>query len=224
MTENEWQEETGRPQMMVSHLREWKPRRTKAGKRKFRLFACGCCRLAWDTLPNDSLREAVEAAERYAEGLATKEELVAAHTTVQPMRDDSGPFGTASPEVRVAIDMVSAVTHPNAFEAAFCMTAGEPLLAGQIRRAEAAAYLCQLFRCVVGNPFRPVALNRVWRTTNAVSLAQAIYDQRAFDRLPILADALEDAGCVNTDILKHCRLAGVHVRGCWVVDLVLNKE
>jgi hypothetical protein len=55
-------------------------------------------------------------------------------------------------------------------------------------------------------------------------LARGIYDDRAFDRLPILADALEDAGCHDTAILDHCRQPGPHVRGCWVVDLLLGKE
>ena len=55
-------------------------------------------------------------------------------------------------------------------------------------------------------------------------IAQAIYDKRAFDRMPILADALEDAGCDNADILAHCRGPNEHVRGCWVVDLILGKQ
>jgi hypothetical protein len=55
-------------------------------------------------------------------------------------------------------------------------------------------------------------------------LAQAIYEERAFDRLPILADALEESGCYNADLLAHCRSDGPHVRGCWAVDLVLGKE
>jgi hypothetical protein len=57
-----------------------------------------------------------------------------------------------------------------------------------------------------------------------VKVAQAIYDERAFDRMSILADALEEAGCTDQDILAHCRSGGDHVRGCWVVDLVLGKE
>jgi hypothetical protein len=89
--------------------------------------------------------------------------------------------------------------------------------------AEAAA-VCGLFRCVVGNPFRPVALDQSWLTPTVRALAQGIYQDRGFDRLPILADALQDAGCENADILTHCRGPGPHVRGCWVVDLVLGKE
>jgi hypothetical protein len=81
-----------------------------------------------------------------------------------------------------------------------------------------------LLRDIFANPFRPVAINPAWRTSNVTALAQSIYDERAFDRLPILADALEDAGCDNVDILNHCRQPGEHVRGCWVVDLVLGKE
>jgi hypothetical protein len=85
-------------------------------------------------------------------------------------------------------------------------------------------YLSAIVRDIFGNPFRPVAVDRAWLTPTVTSLAQAIYDDRAFDRLPILADALEDAGCTDHDILAHCRGGGEHVRGCRVVDLLLGKE
>ena len=77
---------------------------------------------------------------------------------------------------------------------------------------------------VLGNPFRPVALDLAWLTSTVLTLAAGIYAERAFDRLPILADALQDVGCENADILAHCRGPGPHVRGCWVVDLVLGKS
>jgi len=77
---------------------------------------------------------------------------------------------------------------------------------------------------IIGNPFRPVTLDPTWRTSTVTNLAQAIYNDLAFDRMPILADALEDAGCTNVDVLNHCRQPGVHVRGCWVVDLLLGKS
>ncbi len=81
-----------------------------------------------------------------------------------------------------------------------------------------------LVRDIFGNPFRPVAFSPSWRSDTAVSLARGMYEARDFAAMPILADALQDAGCDNADILDHCRDAkGGHVRGCWVVDLVLGK-
>jgi hypothetical protein len=83
----------------------------------------------------------------------------------------------------------------------------------------------KLLRDIFGNPFRLATFNPAWRTTDVMLLAQGIYDAKAIDRMPILADALQDAGCDNTDILTHCRDTSLtHVRGCWVVDLVLGKE
>ena len=89
----------------------------------------------------------------------------------------------------------------------------------------------EMLHCVFGNPFRPVVLNPAWRTPIVTALATAAYEDRVLpagtldpDRLAILADALEDAGCTDADILDHCRSGGPHVRGCWVVDLVLSKS
>jgi hypothetical protein len=77
---------------------------------------------------------------------------------------------------------------------------------------------------IFGNPFRPVAFDPAWRTEHTAGIASKMYEERDFAGMPILADALEEAGCDNADILAHCRETGVHVRGCWVVDLVLAKE
>jgi len=81
-----------------------------------------------------------------------------------------------------------------------------------------------LIRDIFGNPFCPVIFDAEWRTSKAVALAQGMYDARDFSAMPILADALQDAGCENDEVLNHCRAPGPHVRGCWVVDLVLGKE
>jgi hypothetical protein len=81
-----------------------------------------------------------------------------------------------------------------------------------------------LLRCLVGNPFRRTTCSPDWRTDTALALARQIYESRDFGAMPILADALQDAGCDDTGILDHCRGSGPHVRGCWVVDLVLGKE
>jgi len=81
-----------------------------------------------------------------------------------------------------------------------------------------------VMRELFGNPFKPVVADPFWLTSDVVALASGIYEDRAFDRMPILADALQDAGCGNEDLLTHCRdTTATHVRGCWVVDLVLGK-
>ncbi len=85
------------------------------------------------------------------------------------------------------------------------------------------AWQCSHLREMVGNPFRPVSRDPQWLTSDVVQLARGIYDERAFDRMPILADALQDAGCDNDDVLNHCRADTIHARGGWVVDLVLGK-
>jgi hypothetical protein len=80
-----------------------------------------------------------------------------------------------------------------------------------------------LIRDVVGNPFRPATADPDWLTSTLVALAEGVYQDRAFDRLPVLADALEESGCQDADILGHCRHPGPHVRGCWVVDLLTGR-
>ncbi len=81
----------------------------------------------------------------------------------------------------------------------------------------------RFLRDIFGNPFRPVTFAPEWRTEAAVGIAAKMYDSRDFGNMPVLADALQDAGCEHADVLSHCRGDGPHVRGCWVVDLVLGK-
>jgi hypothetical protein len=98
-----------------------------------------------------------------------------------------------------------------------------PLPVPDTVEAERAA-LAALLHCIFGNPFRPAAFDPIWRSPNVMDLARGIYDDRAFGRLSILADALEESGCHDADILDHCRGAGPHARGCWVIDLVLGRS
>jgi hypothetical protein len=84
---------------------------------------------------------------------------------------------------------------------------------------------CLRIHDLFGNPFHSVTFSPSWRTDTALTLARQMYDSRDFGAMPILADALQDAGCDNEDVLNHCRDANAtHVRGCWVVDGVLGKE
>jgi hypothetical protein len=81
-----------------------------------------------------------------------------------------------------------------------------------------------LVDCVFGNPFRPAAIDPAWQTTTVITLARQMYEARDFSAMPILADALQDAGCENADVLDHCRGGGPHTCGCWVLDLLLGKS
>jgi hypothetical protein len=100
-----------------------------------------------------------------------------------------------------------------------CCNAVDPLNGDEF------TFQCAIIRDVFGNPFRPVAFDPAWRTGTAVDLANTMYDARDFAAMPVLADALEEAGCDVPDVLGHCRdPKGAHVRGCWVVDLVLRKK
>jgi hypothetical protein len=80
-----------------------------------------------------------------------------------------------------------------------------------------------LLRDIVGDPFRLLSFDPAWRTPTTLAIARDIYADGAFDHLPILADALEEAGCTEHAVLEHLRSRGPHVRGCWPVDLLLAK-
>jgi hypothetical protein len=104
---------------------------------------------------------------------------------------------------------------------AYAIAAAEAVGKAWEERWFQAVYLCD----IVGNPFRPVPFSSDWRTDTVLSLARTMYESREFSAMPILADALQDAGCDSTDILNHCRdTTQPHVRGCWVTDLVLGKQ
>jgi len=192
--------------------------------RKGRLFAVACCYRIWHLLADERSRAAVDLAAQYAEGLVSDEQLKAASDAAQAAHRDAfrakGKVGASAEwaaEFAASSDAWFAATRASNFA---YFAAGDPVEPGVEKKVQA-----HLARCIFGTlPFRPVTIDPAWLTPTVTSLAQAIYDDRAFDRLPILADALEDAGCTNQDILGHCRSGGEHVRGCWVVDLLLGKE
>jgi hypothetical protein len=97
---------------------------------------------------------------------------------------------------------------------------------GELRERQGAESRVQasLLRDVFGNPFRPATIVPVWLTPSVLAVAHSTYETRSFEELPILADALEETGCTDADLLSHLRGPGPHVRGCWVVDLVLGKK
>jgi hypothetical protein len=98
-----------------------------------------------------------------------------------------------------------------------------PLRFGRAHRAERAVQAA-LLRDIFGNPFLPVVIDPAWLRADVLGLAQMVYEERTFGHLPMLADALENAGCDTADVLAHCRGQGEHVPGCWVVDALLRKK
>ncbi|MBA4064133.1 MAG: hypothetical protein C0501_10550 [Isosphaera sp.] len=93
-----------------------------------------------------------------------------------------------------------------------------------VRKAEFARHARLLHDIFGPLPFRDVLIDPTWLTSDVVALARGAHDEKAFDRLPVLADALQDAGCDHDEVLNHCRAANwEHVRGCWVLDLLLGR-
>jgi hypothetical protein len=202
-------------------------------ERKLKLFACACCRRVWRALTDARSRGAVEATERWLEGGASDAVLETAEAAARSACDasDRSPAAVAATYLPLHTGWKAA-----AHVAFYASTAhghevaqpdreakpGEDALARAWDEEQAAQ--TDLVRDIFGNPFRPVPFDPSWRTDRTAGIAAKLYEDRDFTGVPVLADALEEAGCDNTDIIVHCRGPGPHVRGCWVVDLLLGKE
>ena len=214
MTEAQWLASTD-PRPMLEFVRE------KASDRTLRLFACAYCRAVrgrQHMLPGT----AVAVAERYADGLASDEDLASERR--------GAPFPNEYWEWVVGLS-----AYAGAWQAVDWLTTARDLMKGDpdyfrnlpfdlddiVKRS------VLLLRDIFGMlPFRPVTIAPdvlAWNDATVSRIAQGIYEERAFDRLPILADALLDAGCDAEELLAHCRSVGPNVRGCWVVETILEK-
>ena len=230
MTEQEWLASTD-PGPMLDFLRG------KASERKLRLFAAACVRRAWHLL-TDTGRQAVEAAEAYADGMIGREALEAARRAAyEPVADAieeanltwtlGKPLSPSESAADAALEACDDMDRDARRDIAPLHAAERAQGALGWTGVESAAQAA-LLRDVLGNPFlRPPpplsAAILAWNDGTVGRIAAGIYEERAFDRLPILADALLDAGCDAEELLAHCRSAGPHVRGCWVVDTILGK-
>lgn len=212
MTENEWLV-CADPTPMLEFLRD------KASERKLRLLACACCRCVWERMTDQTIRNAVLTAEQFAEGLATEEEIQEAHEAAAPkvayFVDEAGFFAAAAVAC-LSPDVVEGAKHASTVIINDIYETYDGYGGGWQDHSD-------FIRCICGNPFRPVSVDLTWLTDIGRTLATGIYADRAFDRLPILADALQDAGCDSDDLLNHLRGDGPHVLGCWALDLVLGK-
>ena len=196
--------------------------RRELSDRKARLYAVASCRTLWALMTEAASRKAVEVSELFADKKVAKASLHAARKKLNaPTRAKLRARASNPPVWAGAWDAAHDALRIGAWDAAIhCQFAAHVTL----NTDDGDACLCQLLRDIFGNPFRPVTIDPRWLTSTVIDLADAIYTERAFDRMPILADALMDAGCDSEEIINHCRGPGPHVRGCWVVDLLLGKE
>jgi hypothetical protein len=196
----------------------------KLSNRQLRLFGCACVRLTWALVGKPS-PSAVETAEMFADNFATKAALRRARGDVRTKRH--------------ALDVADVRTGPQwgaywltevvASENAYGSVLSEMIRLSEILLLDRNAWskLCGLLRDVYGNPFQRVIPNPQWRKWNdatVLKIAEGMYADRAFDRMPILHDALLDASCADEALLSHCRNPEGHVRGCWAIDLILDKH
>lgn len=215
MTEQEWLD-CKDPNPMLTFLQG------KMSDRKLRLFACACCRRIWHLLGDERSREAVLASECYADGTITKTALARARVRARPK--SPGAAWAAWDAAREKAFTAAVRAFPCAAWSLSQMRMGKWVGMDAGVAFGEQGNQARLLRDIAGNPFRPVILTRAWQTPTVAGLAQSMYEDRSFQAMPPLADALEEAGCTEEAILKHCREPGEHVRGCWVVDLLLGQD
>jgi hypothetical protein len=217
MTEAEWVACT-EPEPMLEFLRG------KSSDRKLRLFACACCRHVWDRLQSGYSHDAVEATEQIVDGLAQGDDIRALYRIRGEIIWAEGGRWANS----IAFSLATPLK--DSWERGREVAWETAALGGRKKeRHHQAILVLDIF----GNPFCPVSLDPAWLTWKdgtIPKMAQVIYQDRHMpagqldpDRMAILGDALEDAGCSDPDILGHCRGPGPHVRGCWLIDLILGK-
>jgi len=222
----------------------------KATLRKWRLVAVACLRrvvsyrtvqVEFDNRSEPDWRAIIKVVEEFIEGRVDETRLARAHQTCRSgvfssLTKPAHDFDSSDARLIVHIAAIDSRYSVPDYEVGsqqhrfYCAKTEAPRNRAQAAEERAQ---CDIFRCVFGHIFsqdsilnepiiKPVLLQ--WNDGIVRKIAQAIYDDRAFDHMPILADALEDAGCDNADMLMHCRSGGEHVRGCWVVDLLLGKS
>jgi hypothetical protein len=231
MTEAEWVS-CNDPKLMLGFLHD----NGRVGERKLRLFAAACCRRIWHLLEDGRSRTAVEVVERYADGEVGIAALRAAQVP-EHARVDAGWAATAawcaaevgtSPHYKGRDCVYRYAANTAAREACNAVVGGEH---PHPSRGKEEAKQAGLVRDIFGNPFHTVTIKPAWLTPTVTGLALTAYEVRGLPsgeldevRLAILADSLEEAGCMDAAILGHLRSAGSHCRGCWAVDVLLAKD
>jgi hypothetical protein len=199
----------------------WRFLKAGASGRKLRLLACACVSnlLPLAKIVPDQARAGLEEVVRYADGMSTR-------AAMKRVRERMAEARASTPSHRTTADdfVCYAVEYAAQEKGALKAVDYSAGIWGWGSREFVPLPHAALFLEIFGNPFRPVSFPPEWRTSTALALSRQMYESRDFGPMPILADALQDAGCDNANVLCHCRETGPHVRGCWVVDWVLNKE
>ena len=224
MTEVEWLE-CADPPLILRHLGRG------ASARKLRLFGYACWHRLRHLIADQRLREFLRLLELHADRLVPPRELGDAWGAArEALVLDWEATGTSARGLDVCRALVcwggDTKARTAALQAAEAARDAAVWIGDWAVAAEEKGQ-CDLLRDLFGNPLRRLVAFPAWRVWNGgvvVKLAEAVYQERAFDRLPVLADALEEAGCTEADFLVHCREGGEHVRGCWVVDALLRKR
>lgn len=229
MDESEWLKSEN-PEQMLAQLQNRIP------WRKQHLLACACVRLVWHHLSDARLRALVELSEEFADGRATVQELVQAAAPffeitrvpfekllIDPsLAANVAAYVVGQQHISMHIDRVLKLTQTSAVP---CIERGSSDGPGQPDLGAQRVHACRvadLLRDIAGNPFQCFSLHSDWLAWDGGivrRLAETMYEERRYQDLPVLADALEEAGCDEPDILDHLRGRGAHARGCWALDL-----
>jgi hypothetical protein len=223
MTESEWLTCTDPDRMLVFI-------QGKSSERKLRLFTIGCCRFVWEQITDEGWREAIHKAECYADGLLAKEEFDQLASPLFSQFHDRGYDGMRASEGGIPVEL-------QAWAISICTVfkARQHLVTWRWATRLLGPHQTVLFRDIFGPlHFRPVTISPTvlaWNDGLVIRLAQTAYEERHLPsgtldngRLAVLADALEEAGCTDAEILGHLRGPEPHVRGCWPIDLCLGKS
>ncbi|MGF1583089.1 MAG: hypothetical protein ACFCD0_27530 [Gemmataceae bacterium] len=203
MNDPRWEKTTN-----AIHLFQLLAKREQVSERKLRLFAVALARHYESTLTSQRSRRAIDVAEKFADGQASREQLIKAGRSAS-----AAYVWNHQQKAREAARMAAYVDPWSAAAYTFRRVSNK-LAVDQMRE-------------IFGNPFQPTTIEPRWLTFNnsiVLQLAERMYDNNDFVEMPILADALEEAGCEDETILRHCRSGGTHARGCWVIDLLLSKR
>lgn len=212
MTEHDWLTSTDLLPML-----EYLHGRVDVSDRQMRLLLAGGARLIWDAMTDPLMRRAVTLAEQHADGHVTDDELQTVKGSLFKAYCEWGLHAGERWHFHFGRAIIATYKRFGDFD----------MTAWMFAVSKRADDYTNVLRDIFGNPFRPTTISQEclrWNDETVPRVARRIYEERRFEDLPILADAIEESGCSEVEILRHCRQPGVHVRGCWVLDRILGME